>query len=275
MKTFRDYGFFQSFILPAPCSFLIPAFSLWFYHHAQNTFDVRFIDAVVSDIRQERDCLCAERDMLISQVEASPLSKMLVSNTREAQEFTAQLPEDVKFDYRIFRIMVQVSLYCILFGIAMIVLMGLSVYFASMTQQLQYVSLSVGWQWMRAFISLQAIAQCVLAVSLSFWITGLWFHVYDTRVILVVVAVAGFALYAILAAIFRRVKFPLNVEGKNIGPETAPAFWKGSNNFALESARLAPTRSSGIDDNFFVTENAIIVDGKQYRGAPSSSAFRC
>ncbi len=72
MKTVQNHGYFRSFILPALLLFLIPAFSLWFYHHAQNTFDARFIDAMVHNIRQEPGLSRAQRDLLISHIEASP-----------------------------------------------------------------------------------------------------------------------------------------------------------------------------------------------------------
>ena len=267
MVHFRSYGVVQSFLLPALLLLLIPGFSLWFYNHAQRTFDARIVDNIVLRIELEQKLSSEQRGRLIRELEASPISKMVVSDSPEARAFTAQLPKDLKFRYWFFRIMARVGFYCILAELVMLVLMGISVHFSAKSQRSQYLSLAIGWESMRIFLSLQAMAQSVLVVSLSYWITALWVHEIDFRVIILAVMLAGTVLYMILVSIFRRVNYPLNVEGKIIERETAPAFWNDLEDLCDQVGTALPDQViGGIDDNFFVTEFPVMVDEKKYKG---------
>ena len=148
--------------------------------------------------------------------------------TRQLESFTQQLPADVRFHYSFFRWMKWLALSCIVSGISVFVFMGFSVYFSLRSQKAQYVSLWAGWHILRIFATLQAIAQCCLAVGLSFWITAVWLHRYDLRLIGLAVLLALPTVGSVVFAIFRRVDDKFAVEGEVLDTTVAPSSGKTS-----------------------------------------------
>ena len=197
-----DYtlGIVKSYVYPAFWIFLLPTFSLWFYAHATSRYDNDFIEANVTRLERSDDIPPKERAEAIKRVKTMYLSEMLTSNDPATKSFIKQLPGDVRFHYTFFRWMKWLALLCIVSGIAVFVFMGFSVYFSLRSQQAQYLSLWAGWHILRIFASLQAIAQCCLAVGLSYWLTALWLHWYDRRLIGFAAILALFTVYSLLVA---------------------------------------------------------------------------
>lgn len=260
MKEFRNFNFFKNTVLPAFLLFVIPVFSLWFYNHATNRFDSRSFEGMRAAIAAANDLTAVQKAETIQHFTEWPVSRILQSSDPEIVAFALQIPESLKNDYWMFRKFIEISFGCIVSGILMFIPMGISVYFSSISQRAQYLSLAVGWRVMQVFLSLQAIAQSILVVSLSYWMTGLWAKAYYVKLIGIAVMLALATLAGIFQAIFRKRSAPMPIEGKLIDRATAPELWCDLERLCKQVGTDLPDQIvGGIDENFYVTESPVVV----------------
>jgi Zn-dependent protease with chaperone function len=266
-KDIRNFGIVKSYVYPVFWLFLLPAFSLWFYAHAEALYDNDFIEANVSRLERLKNVAPRERAEAIRQVKTMYVSEMLRSKDPDVQALVKGLPAPVRFHYSFFRWMKWVALSCIITGISVFVLMGFSVYFSLRSQPAQYISLWAGWHILRIFAALQVIAQSCLVVGLSFWITAIWLHRYDLRLIALAVFLALPAVGAVVFAIFRRVDEKFAAQGQLLDRTVAPEFWADIERMSREIGTGAPDHViAGIDDLFFVTEHPVTIEHADCKG---------
>jgi len=256
------FSFTKTFLLPALLVFLVPIVSLAFFSHAQATFDARMRDSILSQIRSDSKMSEIERRQAIAFFEATPISSLM-----DNEEFAATVNAETRFHYTTFRWMVRLSALSILSGVVVFLLAGLCVLLSLRSQLVQYLSLSVGWHVLRIYGALQALVQGVLLVALSFWVTALWFNVYIPKLIFVIGLLVLVAVAAVIAAIFKKPHSDFVVQGKVLEKDTSMPLWDELKEICAKVGTAQPDQViAGIDDNFFVTEQPVIVDGKTYRG---------
>ncbi|HKQ40453.1 MAG TPA: M48 family metallopeptidase [Verrucomicrobiae bacterium] len=265
-SDFSKLGFIKSYLLPALVTFLIPGFGLWFFDHVESYYDQHIREAVLAQIRTEQKATEAQREKAIQFYSSVSVSKILASNKPEAKRLQANF-DHVKTRYAIFRWMKRTALVCLITAAGAFVAVGLGVLFSFRSQTAQYWSLRVGWNVLRWFAVIQVLGQGALAVALSFWITAFWAERYYVKLIIVAALLAGCAVLALIAAIFRKLPAFNEFSGRLVTKEAAPALWGRVLQMA-EKLRIAPPDNIfvGIDDNFFVTEHPVKVSEQQYRG---------
>jgi Zn-dependent protease with chaperone function len=251
-----------TFAFPALFVFLVPVVSYLFFRHAQGQFDDRFRNAVLRDIRTNQRITADERTQAIAFFSQVPLSRILAND-----ELLINVPADTRFHYATFRWMILISEASITAGVGVFLLAGVCVALSLYSQFVQYISLSAGWHVLRIYGALQAIAQGILLVALSYWVTALWFDSYWPQLILVVGVLAAVAVGYVISAIFRRIKNDFAVSGRVLGKDEATALWDELNRICARVGTAPPDQIvAGIDDNFFVTERPLTVGDRTYRG---------
>ncbi|WP_158222827.1 M48 family metallopeptidase [Rhodopirellula sp. MGV] len=252
----------KTFLLPALSVFLVPAFAFAFFWHAQGRMDAEARDAMVSAIRSDPTIDPNEKDALVLIYESVPFSEMI-----KDPQFAAGVDGEVLFQHRSIEWLKITSVACITSGVAMFVIGFLAVIASTRSQMAQYVSLAVGWNVLRVFGAFQAVAQVTLLVSLSFWVTALWFNVYIPKLIIVVALVGLAAIWGLLKAIFAPARTELELEGQLLDRQAAPKLWADLQQICDQLETQAPSQIvAGIDDNFFVTEAPVMLDGKRLKG---------
>ncbi|MCM8526227.1 MAG: M48 family metallopeptidase, partial [Lentisphaeraceae bacterium] len=114
---------------------------------------------------------------------------------------------------------------------------------------------------------IQVIAQGLLAVGLSYWITAIWFDSYVPKLIIIIAILVLIAVGTLLKAIFEKVKNDFYIEGEILDLENSPELNSRITDICKQFKIAKPdTVIGGIDDNFFVTEQSVIVNGKTYFG---------
>jgi Zn-dependent protease with chaperone function len=263
--TARDLskiGFAKTFILPGLLIFLVPVISLCFFLHAQNSYDSDMRKAVLRAISKDASLTPEQRNKATAFFTEHPYSQLIKN-----KEFAADLDSRAKFDYATFRWAIRLSAASIVGGFAVFVLGGICVLLSRHSQQAQYLSLTIGWQVLRIYGAAQAIIQGALLVALSFWITALWFHVYIVKLIFLVGVLALVGVAAVVKGIFKKPDMTTQVDGKVITRGDAPALWNDLNTICTKvGAELPDQVIVGIDDNFFVTEMPVNVDGTTCHG---------
>lgn len=261
-RTFSNMGFAKTFVLPGLLIFLVPLAALGFFVHAENRFNAEARESVLKQIRQDPRLSPGERAKAIELFSSIRFSD-LMKNDRFAQHFDRM----VRFNFATFRWMIRLSVLSILASLLVFGVAGLCVMLSLQSQRSQYLSLSIGWHVLRIYGALQTLVQGILLVALSYWVTALWAERYYPKLILATGFLAVIGVIAVVAAIFKKIDLTMDVEGTLLAPEQAGQFYDELNAICRKVDTSPPDQVIvGIDDNFFVTEIPVRVEGKRLGG---------
>ncbi|WP_442482657.1 M48 family metallopeptidase [Aeoliella sp. SH292] len=259
---FSSYSFAKTFVLPAVLVFLIPALTLAFFWHAQSTYDAAARKAVLAQIAADPEMTPEQKAEATQFFEEVPFSKLMRN-----PEIAGNESSEVRWAYASFHWMIVLSIVCIASGVIVFVLGGICVLLSLRSQRAQYLSLSAGWHVLRIFGAFQTLAQAVMVIALSFWVTAIWFEVYFVKIIFIAGVIALAGVWAVVVAIFKKPNTDFHVEGQAIDEQQAPALWQRLRALCSKVGTEPPDQViAGIDDNFFVTEHPVTVGDKVYQG---------
>ncbi len=255
-------GFSKTYVLPGFLIFLVPVVALCFFRHAERSFDDKARESLLNQIRTDPNLLTEKRAKALEALTSVRFSQ-LMTNSRFAEKFDWS----VRSDFATFRWMIRLSVWSILASVAVLALAGLCVLLSLRSQRSQYLSLSIGWQVLRIFAALQTVVQGILLVALSYWVTALWANRYYPKLILVAGGLAVIGIIAVVAAIFKKTDGTLDVEGTVLSPEGTGRFYDELKAICQKAQTAPPDQVIvGIDDNFFVTEVPVRVNGTMLGG---------
>ncbi|OJW16768.1 MAG: hypothetical protein BGO49_16040 [Planctomycetales bacterium 71-10] len=261
-QDFSRTGIFKAFVLPAALVFLIPVVSLLFFRHAQGRFDAQTLESIRQEIQADEALSPEQRAKAIEHFAAHPYSEMI-----QSEPFASQADSTIRFYYATFRWMIRLAVASIVAGAAVFALAAVFLLLSRRSQRAQYLSLASGWQVLRLFGAFQVVAQGAMVLALSFWVTALWFHVYSLKLIVIAGVLAVGGAFAVLKAIFQRPSVDFHVDGKVVDPGGSPRLWRDLQAICDKVGTRRPDNVViGVDDNFFVTEAPVHVDGAVCRG---------
>jgi Zn-dependent protease with chaperone function len=263
---FTRAGFLKSYLLPALIIFLIPGFGLWFFDHVEASFDSRIREEIISGMQADRQLTAAQREQAAQSLQKLSVSKVLASNKPEAKRMQDTF-KSVQTRYAIFRWMKRIALVCLVAAAGAFVAVGVAVLFSFRSQSAQYWSLRLGWYVLRGLALIEVVGQGALAVALSFWVTAFWAERYYPKLIIVAALLALCAVVLLVKAIFRKLVIEAEFTGRLLKREAAPSLWQRVTQMT-ERLGIPPPDNIfvGIDDNFFVTEQPVKVDGQKHAG---------
>src|SRR6185295_4379342 len=134
---FTKVGFIKSYLLPALFTFLIPGFSLWFFRHVESYYDQHMREAIVSQIKADKELTDEKRETAIKFYQRVPVSRILASNKPEAKPLQDGF-NHVKTRYAIFRWMKRSALACLATAVGVSVVVGIGVLLSFRSQSAQY-----------------------------------------------------------------------------------------------------------------------------------------
>ncbi len=261
-QEFNKFGFARTFVLPALLVFLVPVVSLLFFYHAQQQFDAKARTAVLQQINADASMSAEDRAAAVAFFTATPFSTLIMN-----EKFAANLDATTRFNYATFRWMIRLSVLSIIGGITVFILAVICVLLSLRSQMMQYLSLLAGWHLLRLYAALQTIVVGILVVALSFWVTALWFNMYSIKLIGIAAIIAVVGVFMVIAAIFKRPDSDNNVEAVVLDRDSAAPLWDELKAICEKVGTSPPDQViAGIDDNFFVTEQPVSVEGKLLRG---------
>ncbi len=261
-NEFTKLGFTKTFILPAMWIFLVPALSWMFFLHAQSRFDAQALESILQQIRIDQKLSEQERAQATEFYTKVPVSQLMTN-----PEFAAQTDPTARFNYATFRWMIRLSFLSIAAGITVFVVAGILVLLSYRSPFVQYLSLLAGWHVLRIYSALQTIVIGIQLVALSFWVTALWMNFYSVKLIGVAGILSVMGVGAVLIAIFARPKTEQTVEGTILERDDAPRLWEELSSICAKVGVDPPDQViAGIDDNFFVTEHPITMNGTRMTG---------
>jgi Zn-dependent protease with chaperone function len=259
-------GFLRVYALPALWLFALPLFGLWFSSHATSRFDERFLSAIEGQLSQDTSIEEPMRQELLEFFRTVPASEACLSTSEDLAAFRNKLGEACS-DLEQFDLMGFLALGAVLLGLVSGMIALACAMAAFISRPFQYGSFVVGWNVLRVTGALQVLAQGILAVWLSYWVTAVWFEIYIPKLIGIIGLLAAFALFQVVAAIFRRPAMDFEVEAEVIEPSKAPELWAHVRQLCEKLKTPPPDHIlAGIDTNFFVTESEVHVGERKLTG---------
>jgi len=257
-------GFARTYLLPALWLFALPAFSLWFGQHVTASYDADIAASMLGGLDASAGAQVQEGAR--AWLAQNPPSSLCASSDPTTAAVREQLSE-VCGDYLQFRMIRLAAGFSLgLGGVTVLVVAGCTL-LATGSQRRQILGFRLGSGFLRGASAAQAVLQGALALALSFWITAFWFHVYILKLIFVIGLLAVVAVYNIVRSIFSAPDLTVPVEGRDLREADAPELWSRVRTLATAAGTEPPTTIvAGIDDNFFVTEGALLVGGAPREG---------
>ncbi len=267
VRKFTKFGFFKTYVLPAFLLFLIPIISLCFFRHVQSDMDHRLFEQIRQKIEGDSKLTAEQRSKSLEFFQKMPVSRILASSDPGLDGIRSGVSPHARFYYSVFRWVIRLSLIGIISGALVFIVAGLSVLFSLRSQIAQYYSLSAGWHVLRIFSTAQVLIQGCLAVALSYWVTAYFSERYYPKLIIVAAVLAGCAAFAVIAAIFKKLDGKFELAGVMLEREPDSPLWSDLERICAKVGTPPPDRIiAGIDNNFFVTEHPVTLEGRILEG---------
>lgn len=257
-------GVVRTYLLPMLLLFALPALGWWFASHATGKHDQLYREAALAAVESDPGLNAAERAETRAFYENVPASRVCAEAPLESlnEGFRKACSTYDQFAAARWAALGSVGLGLV----SLLLLLGCSAV-SFVSRPAQYASFIVGWNFLRVASAVQTLVQGGLIVWLSYWMTALWLEVYVVKLILLAGALAAFACYHVVRAIFRKVDSPLLVEGELLDDWRAPELWRRVRELAQRLGTAPPHQIiTGIDDNFFVTEGEVQLDNRRFSG---------
>lgn len=258
-EAFSKVGFFKSYLVPAILIFVIPLISYYFFNYAANDYDADILKSFISSVERDKGISAEDKNAYIDFYQQNSMSSVCVSADPDLKGFAAQYHE-LCSDYKQFGWMVKLSIWSLVIGVGTFLFSLLCVFTSTLSQSALYRSFRVGWNVLKISSLFQVVSQGMLAVMLSYWITVILSNSYYPKLIALIGFLAFIAIFLIIMAIFKRVDSTSHANGVVIDKAQAPSFYSHINSLCKKIGTQGPDQIIvGIDDNFYVTENNVVV----------------
>jgi Zn-dependent protease with chaperone function len=265
-ERFSRAGFVKSYVLPALYILLIPGVGIWFAGHATRSVDDEVRTGILASIANDAEASAEDKAQFTEFYRTTPASVICRGGTPQLDAMAASL-EDVCSSHQQFAWIRLASWGSLAVGLLAFLFASACVGASLLSQRALFASFMAGWHVLKVAALLQTVAQGAITVALSYWMTVIWFERYVPKLILVVGLAALAALWLIVKAIFVRIDSVPALEGRLLSLEAAPRFWAHIRDMCRNLSTEPPRHIvAGVDDNFFVTENAVTVNGHQLEG---------
>jgi Zn-dependent protease with chaperone function len=260
-------GFIRAYVLPALLLFAIPLAGHFFVRYANASWDAEFLEGAERSISRDRSVNAADKAELLAFYRSTPPSRLCADGPARHPEMPAKFFGQVCGDYKQFGWIRTASVWCIGLGVLSLAVMLACAGLAFASRELQYASFVAGWNVLRVASAIQVLAQGFIAVMLSFWGTVVLTERYFVKLIAIIGVAALVAAFQVIVAIFKKPDDTLTVEGEVITRSASPALWARVDGLCrrLNTQPVAHI-VGGIDDNFFVTEHPVHLNGHVLTG---------
>ncbi|HEX5109625.1 MAG TPA: M48 family metallopeptidase [Vicinamibacterales bacterium] len=265
-EKFSKTGFLRAYALPLILMMMIPGAGWWFANHAVGKYDTRVRDGAVASITQDKTLSEEERAQALEFYRTIAASTVCRGGDPELDKLAPAFGT-LCDDYAQFFWMRRIAIACVVIGgFAFLFALG-CVLVSLVSQRTLYASFVAGWNVLKVASLLQAIGQGTIAVLLSYWMTALWADSYYPKLIVFTGIAAVVAVWLIIKAIFKHISVVPPLDGTLLTEQMAPRFWAHVREMCQVLETEPPTHIvAGVDDNFFVTENPVILDGTVLEG---------
>ena len=256
----------KTIVFPLLALFLLPLLAHLFVRHALPEIDASILASIEQSIEKNSTWSAEDKQQARQFYRAMPPSRVCTSRDPRLAEYREDVCETYSALWQ-FSVVERATRWMLILG-ALVLLVVLALGAAAFAnRQARLRSFVAGWRLLVLSSALEVIAQGVLLVWLSYWVTVFFFEHYYPKLIIVFGLLVAVAVYVTVTGIFRRPPQQTDIEGELLPPEAAPTLWAHVQDLAAKLKTRAPDQIvAGIDANFFVTEAPLTVGGQAVRG---------
>jgi Zn-dependent protease with chaperone function len=260
-------SFVKVLVLPALTFLLVPAIAVGFARYGSSRIDGLILASAERAIAQ--DVSLSEQDRAAARAfyAAHPASAACADPDPGLADYRQAVCGTWSPTWQ-FMVAERVGWAAGLLGLVAFLLVGALGLVAFWSRRAQYWSFMLGWRSLVLVTVIETVAQGALVVWLSYWITALVFERYFPKLILVAAVAALAAVGSIVWALLRKMPGVEPLEAERVTEADAPGLWRRVRDLAARLGTEPPSViAAGIDDNFFVTEQATpLTDGSSSGG---------
>ena len=164
-------------------------------------------------------------------------------------------------DFYYYKVGSELSFYSILISVVMIIL-TLGLFFLSFrTQVIQYICFVVAWNISKLFCMVQILMQGVLLLGVCYLGTLLIWNTYYPQILFLIGIPVAIACIQMISVLVSRAKEPNYIVGQLLTPKDSPLLYEELMRICEKFETDLPNNIVlGIEDNFFVTENELLLN---------------
>jgi len=259
-------NFIKTFTLPMCWIFLIPILSYLFFDYAIEERNDQINNIVFSS---------SESKEVMSEYEYAQLKASFnyFNYFDYAETCNQQKPEyqtiittlgSLCDDFYYYKVGSELSFYSILISVVMIIL-TLGLFFLSFrTQVIQYICFVVAWNISKLFCMVQILMQGVLLLGVCYLGTLLIWNTYYPQILFLIGIPVAIACIQMISVLVSRAKEPNYIVGQLLTPKDSPLLYEELTRICEKFETDLPNNIVlGIEDNFFVTENELLLNWEE------------
>ncbi len=256
MKT----DFIKTYVLPIFWIFSIPLSSYWFFGYALQERNVQINEIVFNSIQSNTAANGTEKVEFIDSFNSFDYAAICNETKAEYQLLKTSMGE-VCNDFEHYNTAIEISLYSILISITLIIcLVGLFL-LSFKSQAIQYLTFVVAWNISKLFCIVQVLIQGLLLMAIIYFGPLLIWNAYYPQILFFIAIPIAYSCFQMVAVLVKNIKTPHFISGRLLKQEDSPLLYEELNIICQKFGTEPPDNIVlGIEDNFFVTENELLLN---------------
>ncbi|XQW83463.1 M48 family metallopeptidase [Thalassotalea piscium] len=251
--------FMKTYILPMCWIFMIPIFSYWFFDYAIDTRNEQIKD-VVNSVEVTASMTEVKKAQLIYFFTQVTPSEICDSDRVEYQPIKHSLGELCDdFDY--YKIGTEISFYSIFISVSLIICTLALFLLSFKSQTIQYITFVLAWNISKLFCITQVLIQGGLLLADFYFGTILIWNTFYPQILFLIAMPVAIACVQMIIVLVKKIEIPNCIDGKLLTHNDAPKLYEELTNICKKFGTDLPNNIVlGVEDNFFVTENKLLLN---------------
>jgi Zn-dependent protease with chaperone function len=249
--------------------FLIPAIAYGFVSYAFTDWDKAYTESLNAALGKAQD-IPADRKEAVKQYNLANFAPSKICGVEPNNEAIKQRQEKqcgYSEAFGQFYIVELVSFWTLVAGAGILALILVLCSIAFINRRALYLSFLFSRHFLTVVTALEVIVQGALLLWLSYWLTAYFLERISLKIVALAAITTGLAAIFAVMRLFKRVKISNQVEGEILTLESEPVLWTRVKSIAAKMETTPPDFIvAGIDDNFFVSQSPMIVNGQELKG---------
>jgi Zn-dependent protease with chaperone function len=256
-------SFLKTYILPLFLIFLIPAFCYWFFSFALEERNEKITSSVISSIQTSESISPNNKAQFVDFYNSTLPSTICLGATLEHQQISKSMG-GICDEFSHYDIGLRIILYSMLISVIVIFcIIGLFL-LSFKSQTIQYSTFVVAWNISKLFCIIQVLAQGLLLVGISYFASILISNSYYPKLMIIIAMPIAYACFQMIVVLFKKLNAPSYISGRLLTENESPQLYTELKAICDKLKIEIPDNIVlGVEDNFFVTENELILNGEK------------
>lgn len=256
-------SFLKTYILPLFLIFLIPAFCYWFFSYALAERNETVTNIVIGSIQTSKTITPNEKAQFVDFYNSVLPSSICLGATPEHKQISKSMG-GICDEFSYYEIGLKVSIYSMLVSVMVILCLTALFLLSFKSQTIQYSTFLVAWNISKLFCIIQVLGQGLLLVAICYFGTILISNTYYPKLMILIAMPIAYACFQMIMVLFKKIHSPNYIGGKLLTKDDSPLLYNELKVICDKLETDIPDNIVlGIEDNFYVTETDLILNGEQ------------